>query len=54
MMKFNGERWELFGPILEDTGPRARTSFDERSAALVAADFYFGISPNVFPTGSTA
>ena len=20
MMKFNGERWELFGPILEDTG----------------------------------
>jgi hypothetical protein len=19
MMKFNGERWELFGPILEDT-----------------------------------
>ena len=21
MMKFNGERWEMFGPILEDTGP---------------------------------
>jgi hypothetical protein len=21
MMKFNGERWELFGPILEDAGP---------------------------------
>jgi branched-chain amino acid transport system substrate-binding protein len=21
MIKFNGERWELFGPILEDTGP---------------------------------
>jgi ABC-type branched-subunit amino acid transport system substrate-binding protein len=21
MQKFNGERWELFGPILEDTGP---------------------------------
>jgi branched-chain amino acid transport system substrate-binding protein len=21
MMKFNGERWELFGPILEDTAP---------------------------------
>jgi branched-chain amino acid transport system substrate-binding protein len=21
MMKFNGERWELFGPVLEDTGP---------------------------------
>jgi hypothetical protein len=21
MMKFNGKRWELFGPILEDTGP---------------------------------
>ena len=21
MMKFNGERWELFGPILEDKGP---------------------------------
>jgi branched-chain amino acid transport system substrate-binding protein len=21
MMKFNGQRWELFGPILEDTGP---------------------------------
>ncbi|WP_426437996.1 ABC transporter substrate-binding protein [Bradyrhizobium genosp. P] len=21
MMKFNGERWELFGPILEDVGP---------------------------------
>ncbi|AHY55412.1 hypothetical protein BJS_04939 [Bradyrhizobium japonicum SEMIA 5079] len=21
MMKFNGERWELFGPILEDSGP---------------------------------
>jgi branched-chain amino acid transport system substrate-binding protein len=21
MMKFNGERWELFGPILEDTSP---------------------------------
>jgi branched-chain amino acid transport system substrate-binding protein len=20
MMHFNGERWELFGPILEDTG----------------------------------
>ena len=20
MMKFNGERWELFGPIIEDTG----------------------------------
>ena len=20
MMKFNGERWELFGPILEDKG----------------------------------
>jgi hypothetical protein len=19
MMKFNGERWELFGPIIEDT-----------------------------------
>ena len=23
MMKFNGERWELFGPILEDAGRRA-------------------------------
>jgi ABC-type branched-subunit amino acid transport system substrate-binding protein len=21
MMKFNGERWEMFGPILEDSGP---------------------------------
>jgi branched-chain amino acid transport system substrate-binding protein len=21
MMRFNGERWELFGPIMEDTGP---------------------------------
>ena len=21
MQKFNGERWELFGPILEDAGP---------------------------------
>ena len=21
MMKFNGERWELFGPILEDSSP---------------------------------
>ena len=21
MMRFNGERWEMFGPILEDTGP---------------------------------
>jgi branched-chain amino acid transport system substrate-binding protein len=21
MMKFNGERWELFGPIIADTGP---------------------------------
>jgi branched-chain amino acid transport system substrate-binding protein len=21
MMKFNGERWELFGPIMEDNGP---------------------------------
>ena len=21
MMKFNGERWEMFGPIIEDTGP---------------------------------
>ena len=21
MMKFNGERWELFGPIMEDDGP---------------------------------
>ena len=21
MMKFNGGRWELFGPILEDAGP---------------------------------
>jgi len=21
MMKFDGERWELFGPIIEDTGP---------------------------------
>jgi hypothetical protein len=21
MQKFNGERWELFGPILEDSGP---------------------------------
>jgi hypothetical protein len=21
MEKFNGERWELFGPILEDAGP---------------------------------
>jgi ABC-type branched-subunit amino acid transport system substrate-binding protein len=21
MMKFNGERWELFGPVIEDTGP---------------------------------
>jgi branched-chain amino acid transport system substrate-binding protein len=21
MMKFNGERWELFGPIMEDAGP---------------------------------
>ena len=21
MMKFNGERWELFGPIIEDNGP---------------------------------
>ncbi|MGY3531826.1 MULTISPECIES: ABC transporter substrate-binding protein [Bradyrhizobium] len=21
MMRFNGERWELFGPIIEDTGP---------------------------------
>ena len=24
MMKFNGERWELFGPILEDSGVRRR------------------------------
>ena len=23
MMKFNGERWELFGPIIEDTGLQA-------------------------------
>jgi hypothetical protein len=21
MMKFNGERWEVFGPLLEDAGP---------------------------------
>jgi branched-chain amino acid transport system substrate-binding protein len=21
MMRFNGERWEMFGPILEDTSP---------------------------------
>jgi hypothetical protein len=21
MMKFNSERWELFGPIIEDSGP---------------------------------
>jgi branched-chain amino acid transport system substrate-binding protein len=21
MMRFNGERWEMFGPILEDAGP---------------------------------
>jgi hypothetical protein len=21
MQKFNGERWELFGPIIEDAGP---------------------------------
>ena len=21
MMRFNGERWELFGPIMEDAGP---------------------------------
>jgi branched-chain amino acid transport system substrate-binding protein len=21
MMRFNGERWELFGTIIEDTGP---------------------------------
>ena len=21
MMRFNGERWERFGPIIEDTGP---------------------------------
>jgi hypothetical protein len=21
MMKFNGERWELFGPIMEDASP---------------------------------
>lgn len=21
MMRFNGERWDLFGSILEDTGP---------------------------------
>ena len=47
MMKFNGERWELFGPILEDAGPgglgpaiqskRSAERSDRRS--LGAADF---------------
>ena len=79
MMRFNGERWELFGPILEDAGPGGlgpptpieTIGGKKRSAALGAADFgcprhardfvkpghddaYFGISPNVLPTGSTA
>ncbi len=104
MMKFNGERWELFGPILEDAGPagwrliaaiggeaiggprgrrfacRSGTAHRTLRSALAPskgrrppagphpsrrhasrscmtarhARAYFGISPNVLPTGSTA
>ena len=31
MMKFNGERWELFGPIIEDSGPAADAATFGRS-----------------------
>jgi len=26
MMKLNGERWELFGPILEDASPAGQVA----------------------------
>lgn len=28
MMKFDGERWKLFGPIIEDSGPQASRGAD--------------------------
>ena len=48
MMKFNGERWEMFGPILEDAGPGGLVAATQskRSAErsdrrpLGAADFF--------------
>ena len=33
MMKFNGERWELFGPILEDAGPAGLEKWDRSADA---------------------
>ena len=43
MMKFNGERWELFGPILEDTarGLGARSHCEERGDG--ATDLSFAV-----------
>jgi hypothetical protein len=39
MMKFDGERWELFGPILEDTGPDHDSPF-QRSAVFRDRRFF--------------
>ena len=36
MMKFNGERWELFGPILEDAGPAGWSDCLNESSAAAA------------------
>mgnify|MGYP003694017743 CR=1 FL=1 len=33
-MKFNGERWELFGPIIEDTGRPASASSSSPSVGV--------------------
>src|SRR4030081_3940109 len=37
MMKFNGERWELFGPIIEDTAVRRRGSSLPMEGSLFSA-----------------
>ena len=36
-MKFDGERWQLFGPIIEDSGPAMTRLLILRSAPLRAS-----------------
>jgi ABC-type branched-subunit amino acid transport system substrate-binding protein len=59
MMKFNGERWEPFGPTSKTPARRARPSHPGKAIGgpcgpPISLGYYFGISPKLFPTGSTA
>ena len=48
MMKFNGERWELFGPILEDVRPGSASTDlarTKRSAAPSGPPIFLPVGP---------